>query len=295
MLFRIAPDHWSGHTFQIEFEALQPDGSHFSIEHQYTMHANVIAMSCFVLFALFFVKGCYDYYRTTESLHPVMWTLAALMVLQFLSRGLHLVHLLVYQANGLGLKPVEIYSEIVFTVAEMIQSTLLIAIALGYTLLPFKMTVEWVLGLGLTNLLVHIILVALGRTNDSAANKFHHHEGLCGMIMLAIRVLLYAGFLWAVSVTEKSAGSRISNFICKFRIAGTMYFLGYPFLFLVSRPFAPYLRPLILTFGLMVSEIASVFWLNSLFLTRGSYFKVSELGSSPLPGGSSPGGVNKWN
>eukprot|EP00933_Yihiella_yeosuensis_P022712 TRINITY_DN17833_c0_g1_i1.p1 TRINITY_DN17833_c0_g1~~TRINITY_DN17833_c0_g1_i1.p1 ORF type:complete len:483 (+),score=54.33 TRINITY_DN17833_c0_g1_i1:97-1545(+) len=276
-----------GQRFIVQFEALQPDGSHFSIENGYTLPANIASLICAAIFSVSFVLGCMDIYKRDGAIHSVIWVLAALVVLQFIARLLHVAHLLEYRVDGFGIRPIEIFSEILFTVAEMVQSSLLILIALGYTLVPTKEDdLEIVFPVCAFLAVIHIVLVALGKTDDNAANKFHAHEGTPGLVMMVIRVLLYVFFLWALSCTSKKTGMRIRNFLSEFRIAGSIYFLGYPFLFAVTQPVAPYIRPVILTVGIMVGQVASSWWLQRLFLSKGEYFKVSELGSSPLPGAS---------
>merc|ERR1711997_937658 len=80
-------------------------------------------------------------------------------------------------------------------------------------------------------------------------------------------------------------GFKLCAFLQRFQFAGTLYFLSYPAIFILVQVFAPYLRHPIMHVGLLTMQTASAFWLANLFLFRGTYFEVSSLGSSLLPGG----------
>merc|ERR1712003_238134 len=106
-----------------------------------------------------------------------------------------------------------------------------------------------------------------------------------GWAMLVIRILLYIWFNLSVQALRESGGLKLRDFLQRFQFAGTSYFLAYPAIFLLTQVFAPYLRQYIMYIGLLATQFISVLWLAGLFLSRGTYFQVSALGSSLLPGG----------
>jgi len=133
---------------------------------------------------------------------------------------------------------------------------------------------------------VHAALVAVGKLHGDSHFKHHQSEGVLGWALVALRLGLYIWFVVAIKESQQKGGFRMQAFLQQFRTAGSIYFLAYPVLFVVVQIFAPYLQHPIMQTGLLTMQTASHFWLASLFLSRGNYFKASALGSSVLPGGS---------
>merc|ERR1719171_2868688 len=131
---------------------------------------------------------------------------------------------------------------------------------------------------------VHAALVSFGKLQDESASKYHENEGAIGWVLLSVRLMLFVWFLFATQASQREGGLRLQQFLHSFRLAGSVYFLAYPILFVVVQIFAAYLRHRILQIGLLAMQTASSLWLAQLFLSRGAYFKVSALSSSFLPG-----------
>jgi len=272
-------------TYRIdfEFEAKQPDASHFSYEQKWFLLGNKLGLLGFTAFMLFYILKVYS----VSEAHPLIWTLTVILVLQYAAQALHTGHLLSYGQNGIGLKGLEIISEILFMLSQMGQTSLLILIALGYTLLQSSLgELDLVIPLYMVVGAAHIILVLIVELRDEASSTFHDHEGPVGWLLILLRLLLYAWFLWAVQSTWAEAGMRLRTFLRRFSIAGSLYFLAYPASLIFVDLFAPYLRAPILASGQMVMQMASNVWLSYLFLNRGEYFEVSSMSTSILPGGS---------
>lgn len=178
--------------------------------------------------------------------------------------------------------------------SQVTQTSLLILIALGYTLLQSKIgELDLMIPMCFMIGVIHIMLVGFGKIKDDASYKFHENEGVIGWILLGLRLLLYVWFLWAAQSSAQEGGFKIRCFLSQFRLAGTIYFLAYPAIFLLTQMFAPYLQHGIMSVGLMCMQAGSNVWLATLFLTRGEYFKVSTLSASVLPGGCKVGMVKE--
>jgi len=298
--------------FEYEIRHLNEGDSHFTIEKQWTLPANVLSLLCFLAFSILFARRCISEMRGVGKLHPVIQGLVAVVGLELLAQSLHALHLLRYGYDGKGLRLLEIVAELLFVLSQLVQSTLLLLIGYGYTLLPVDIAPDMVvLAFGIGAVL-HIVLVLLIKGEDDA-DKFHDYESLAGKILLALRLMLFVGFLWALNGTMQGAPFRIRRFLAKFGFIGTLYFVGPPMVVLLVSFFAPYWRPPILTSCLMLLQIldssrsleigrvlfilqpsfqkqhgpriSTAWWLNHLFLSRGEFFEVSELNSSSLPGG----------
>jgi hypothetical protein len=215
----------------------------------------------------------------------VVWVLAAAMLLHFTGLVLHTAHLGVYLHDGRGLPPLDLLHEVLFMASQVAQSSLLVLIALGYTLFHSSLKeLSLVNPIVTITALVHALLVAFGKMNDGASNKYHENEGIVGWLLLSLRLGLYIWFIIALQRSQQQSGLRLQSFLKEFRIAGSLYFLAFPVIFLIVQLFAPYLQHPIMQTGLMAMQAASHVWLSSLFFSRGNYFKVSILSSSLLPG-----------
>jgi len=275
-------------TYLIDYEIRAQDGgSEFSIEMKYMFFLSVAALMVFSVFLITFAVRCFACRRTTGSIHVVVWVLTLAMVLQFAGQVIEIVHLWQFRSDGVGMQSFDTLSQVLLMMSQVVQTTLLISIALGYTLLHLTMD-ELALVKPITFMvcIIHAALVAVGKLHGDSHLKHHQNEGVLGWALVALRLGLYLWFVVAIKGSQQKGGCRMQAFLQQFRTAGSIYFLAYPALFMVVQVFAPYLQHPIMQTGLLTMQTASHFWLASLFLSRGNYFKASVLGSSVLPGGS---------
>lgn len=285
-------------TALVDFEihARQYGGSEFSVEMQHMFPASMATLITFSAFLFRYGVLCVRVARSAGSVHLVVCALTVAMMLQYIGQVLQVVHLWRYKDDGVGTHSLDIFSEILFMVSQALQTTLLIAIALGYTLLHSTMDeIALVKPIALGVSLLHAGLVYLGKIHGDTSCKYHENEGMVGCILLVIRLGLYAWFITAIQASQQKGGFRLQPFFQQFQLAGSIYFLAYPVIFLVVQVFAPYLRHPIMQTGLLTMQMTSHIWLASLFLCRGTYFKASVLSSTLLP---SCGGLciqsDKW-
>eukprot|EP00747_Dinoflagellata_sp_TGD_P090753 gnl/TRDRNA2_/TRDRNA2_164812_c0_seq1.p1 gnl/TRDRNA2_/TRDRNA2_164812_c0~~gnl/TRDRNA2_/TRDRNA2_164812_c0_seq1.p1 ORF type:complete len:425 (-),score=41.49 gnl/TRDRNA2_/TRDRNA2_164812_c0_seq1:30-1304(-) len=275
-----------GARIEWELRTTQFDGSEFSVEMRQMLLVNVVALLGLSAFVWQFARRCREFFSSAGSIHPVILALATAMAMQYLAQVCDTLDQWRFRSDGIGLKALEVVGEVFFMLSQVIQTSLLILIALGYTLLQSKVgDLDLLLPITLMTSTIHTLLVLIGKLMDDAPDKYHENDGLVGWIMLVLRILLYAWFLWAVQSTEAVSGMQLRSFLRRFRIAGSAYFLSYPIIFVIAQIFAPYLQHPVMQIGLLAAQMASNVYLYSLFLTRGDYFKVSTLNSSFLPGG----------
>lgn len=282
------------HRLKFEFKASQDGGSQFSIELRYMPLANVVFLIGLSYFVWVFVVQTRSFSRSAGSVHPVIWTLSAAIVLQFIAQVFHTLHLWCYAYDGSGVKALEVLSEICFMLSQVTQTSLLILIGLGYTLLQSKIgELDLMIPMCFMIGVIHIMLVGFGKIKDDASYKYHENEGVVGWVLLIMRLFLYAWFLWAVHSSSSESPSKIRDFYRRFRAAGSIYFLSFPAIFVFTKCFAPYVQHGVMAVGCMTMQMGSNLWLANLFLTRGEYFNVSTLSSSALPGGTKCGIVKE--
>lgn len=274
-------------TYSLDFDlrAQQADGSEFSVEMRRMLPLNLTALLIFTSLLFWYTRRCQQLWRFAWAVHPVVWILTGTMLLQYAAQVLHTTHLCKYKYDGSGSPTLDFLSEVCSVVSQVIQTTLLIAIALGYTLLHSKeCELQRMRHVGLLASLVHTFLVGFGKYGVDSEAKFHENEGVVGWTLLVLRCLLYLWFLAAARASRQRVGLQAQSFLKQFQIAGSLYFLAYPAIFALTQVLAPYIRHPVMHIGLLAMQTTSHLWLASLFLSRGVYFKVSNLSSPMLPG-----------
>jgi len=271
-------------SLEYEIQLTQTDDSQFSVEMRGMLSWNYFVLIALTAFIASYWARCNSFVKSAGGLHPVIWALTTAISLQFCAQILHTLHLWRFGADGIGIHSLDLMSEVLFMLSQVVQTTLLIAIGMGYTLFPSResrmVVVKWI---ALLSLVIHAALVSFGKSQDESSCKFHENEGAIGWVLMSVRLLLLSWFFFATQASQQQCGPQLHDFLQRFRLAGVIYFLAYPLLFVVVQVFAPYLQHPIMQVGLLVMQTASVIWLAELFLSRGTYFKVSVLSSSLLP------------
>lgn len=247
--------------------------------------AHALAAFAFSVFLCRFAVQCQTFRQHSGSVHVVIWILTGAMVLQYVGQVLHTAHLYTYNQDGVGLQTFDLFAEVLLMTSQVIQVTLLIVIALGYTVIHSTMDeLELAKPILLAVSVVHAVLVSISKLYDGTSEKYHENDGMVGWLLLAIRLVLYAWFLFATRASQQKGGFQLQSFLHQFQIAGSVYFLAYPLIFLVVQVCAPYLQHPIMQTGLLAMQTVCNSWLASLFLSRGAYFKTSVLSLPLLPG-----------
>jgi len=274
-----------------ELHAQQPDGSELSVEARHMPIAEGLALLCLTGLLVRGASRALELRKSAGALHPVVWALGAGVALQYASQVLHLIHLLKYSFDGMGIWTFDALAEVFFMISQVGHATLLIAIAQGYTLLLAKNChMERSRLAFVATLAAHAALVCFGKLQEGTASDRHHkNDGPVGWAIFAIRLVLFSWFLRSSQMTKAQGGLRLREFLSRFQMAGSMYFLAYPSVFLIAQAFAPYLRHPIMQVGMLSVQGAADLWLANLFLSRGAYFKVSTLSASLLPGATAGG------
>lgn len=280
------------HRVRFEFQSAQEDGSEFSVEMQSILSANLIYLVFYSVFFWTFFKNVRVFFQNTGSVHPVIITLAVGVVIQYVAQVMHTVHLFMYKQNGHGLKALEVFAEILVVLSQVTMSSLLILISLGYTLLQSKIgELDLMIPLCFIIGVFHVFMVTFSKVKDESSYKYHENEGVIGWILLLVRMLIYAWFLYGVRSSAAESGRALKLFLGKFRFSGSIYFLSAPAMFLLTQCFPAYWQYSVMALGSMAMQMGSSVWLATTFLTRGEYFKVSTLSASELPGGTKVGVV----
>jgi len=250
------------------------------------MSAHMLALFCLAAFLARFALRCRVLRRGAGQLHAVIWVLAAGTGLQWAGHCLHVLHLAAYSANGVGAPGVDLLAEVFFMLSQVVSATLFIAIAQGYTLLRSRLQdCCGVLPIACSVAALHVFLVGFGKLQGETSYKYHENEGFVGWMLLAVRMLLFSWFVTGIQRLKLIGGCKMGTFVIQFQLVGSLYFLACPAIFIVAQLLAPYLRHPVLHLGLPIIQSVASSWLAHLFLSaRGTYYEVSTLSSSLLPG-----------
>ena len=94
-----------------------------------------------------------------------------------------------------------------------------------------------------------MMIVGLGKITDDSMYKYHQYESWAGIVIVILRLGLFAYFLVGIQQTIKKARIKIKLFIQKLAIIGSCYFLAFPLILFIALFLAPYLRYKLVTFG----------------------------------------------
>jgi len=286
-LSRCGHDTTSNLLIDYELHLVQEGGSHLSFELSYMRSATLLSIVCVSCFFGFFLARCHRLQQSWGEVHQVIQALAGSALLQLAAQVLHLVHLHVYEAQGASESSTEAFADILFMLSQVVTSSLLIAIARGYTLLSSKEgELRTLRPTAVLIALIHVALVFHSKFQGDYASSHHENGGVAGCMLVAVRLCLCAWFLAGVKglLLRQPGPSELNVFLRSFRCLGCLYFLSYPAIYIVSKIFAEYLQHPVMHTGLVVMQIAAVLWLSELFLSKRSrYNQVSTLRIATLP------------
>lgn len=275
------------HRFQVEFHATQDD-SEFSFEMRGVFFVNVTYFLMFSVYIYYIFRRSIVLARS--YLHPVIWAQIITLAMQYFAQVAYTLHLWRYHANGWGVKAFEVIAFICGMLGQVLQAEILIMIALGYTLVQSRVgDLDVAIPVFMLVVVFHAVVVGIGKIRDDSAYVYHENEGVCGWLLMIMRILLYGWFVWAIQSTAAEGGVRLAGFCKQFRALGTLYFLAYPTTFLITKQFSDHWQYCAMSLGMMIFQIGSNLWFGFLFLGQSSYFKVSSLSDSLLPGGTKVG------
>jgi len=165
------------HRLKSEFHAAQEGGSEFSVEMRWILPANVFFFVGFGIYTWWNYKRTVVFRRSAGCIHPVIWILCMGVFIHCVAQVFHTLHLYHYRSDGAGIKALEVLSEILFMLSQVVQTSLLILIALGYTLLQSRIgELDLMIPMCFMVGVIHIMLVGVGKLMDDESYKYHENE-----------------------------------------------------------------------------------------------------------------------
>lgn len=293
LLFAISDCDWGfniSHVLEIDFYAMQANGSHFSIETQWSLLASTSFLVVMVAHSYSTWQQARHLSRNTDSLHFVIWIFLVSLATQYLSQTIHAIHLWCYWHDGMGRLYLEVISEILFALSQVLLSSLILLISAGYTLLQSDIgSLDVMFPVCFAQAALHVGLVSASKRMLDEPDMFHEFEGRIGWMLLVLKLLLYSLFLWNINSTLKTRGGHLQRFCREFRGIGSMFLLAYPVAFFFANLCSPLWSCSVMRTTMMCLQFGSMVQLGYMLLSSGTYHKASTLGDSMLPGGTKVG------
>mmetsp|Transcript_34972 Transcript_34972/g.34649 ORF Transcript_34972/g.34649 Transcript_34972/m.34649 type:complete len:132 (+) Transcript_34972:798-1193(+) len=116
---------------------------------------------------------------------------------------------------------------------------------INYYTLPDKDTI---IVISIMTLVMHILIAGLTSLDRDEHHKYHDYSGIQGFILVALRLILFAIFIFALNISRKEVKRSRKKFFNLFTFAGSFYVLGFPIVYFISFLCAAYVRNRVIIF-----------------------------------------------
>lgn len=270
---------------RVEIRMIQPDESEFSLESRNMLYFYPMV---FVVFSLVFFsvikKTVMDYLKNEDlELRNVM--LAAAIGLELYSIFFESIHLIIYAYNGSGFVIFSFFSQMCNIGSQLLIIVLCILMSSGWGISTSDFPVSDTSLFGaLILVLVYVVLIGTGKVADESSYKFSMYEGTTGNGMLMLRLSLWTIFIYKLTHYYSTAGLHIQQFLINLGIMGSVYFWSLPIICLLSLAVEPWDRHSMISISSECIQLLSYLGMTYLLSKKSSYYKLSSLSGSVLPG-----------
>lgn len=270
---------------KFEITVMNSDGSHFSLEDRGLEYAYLIAFLIFLITLSSNIVRLIRRYNKSDSLEGPLLMVNWAVLSQLSSILFELCHLWAYSYDGKGIVALDFLSQAADLICQLTISVMFILISMGWTIRYKEFPdVEIYVPVAFLIVVMHLLTAGLGRISDDSYNKFTDYEGVAGILLLLLRLCLFGWFGFSVKQLYRESQGAVAASLWSVSLVATGYFLALPGLALVSRLIAPYLRNRFLVMGNLSCQIVAFVVLTRLLDARSSYYQVSTLSDSVLPG-----------
>lgn len=272
-----------------ELDITQVDGSHLSFEHCGMKKWNVLQLITNIcIFVYLFFKQQKVMKGQRFQLHIMSQLLNASLIASICGNILHIFFLIRLGATGKRLLFLDGVGETMFVMSQVAVSSCLIMIALGVTLNAPEMLPMPICSLiaGAVSL-AHVAVVISDKYMADPRYKYFANEGPVGWILIIFRLALCGLFIacWHWTRTDPKTPAATERFLRRIFVPACAYFLTFPLLLMLAHLCKPYWRHAFFFHSSFILHLVAVVWLAEVFLSKGEYFKVSQMSQSFLPGG----------
>lgn len=271
--------------FRVEITVTNSDGSQFSLEEQGLEYMYTLLLVFFAVFLFNSTRRVLKRYRSTEEIEGPQLGLSIAVIAAFISLLMECLHLWVYSYNGRGLIVLDFMAQALEVISQLTLSVIFILVSSGWTLKYREFPDSDIyLPVSLLVVMLHVLIVGLGRITDDSYYKFSDLEGVPGFLLVAMRLGMWGWLLYCIKDLLSSVTGRLATFTQYFGVLASVYFLALPVIIVVSWAFEPYQRHKVVTIGTWLLQVLAIAAMSHLFSEKSSYYKLSTMSSSALPG-----------
>ena len=128
--------------------------------------------------------------------------------------------------------------------SQIIVVWLFILIAYGWEITDTdlsKSSIKYII-LGGTIIALHTLVAYLTAFDDGEHHKYHDYGGFQGFAIIVIRIGLYITFIYGIVQTYERVPNKTQRFLKALSVAGTLYMLTFPTLWMLSFIITAHLR-----------------------------------------------------
>lgn len=271
--------------FKVEITVTNPNGSHFSLEEQGLEYLYTLLLIFLSAFLYTDLRKFMRHYRLTDEIEGPLLGVCIAIVCAFSSVLVESLHLWVYSYNGRGLIVLDFMAQAFEVLSQLTLTVMMILISSGWTLKYREFPdADIYLPVSLLVGMLHVLIVGIGRVADDSYYKFSDYEGVTGLIIVIMRLGMWGWFVYCINDLLKSVTGQIAKFTRYFGVIASVYFLALPLIIVISWAFEPYTRHKAVRIGTWALQAVAIAAMSRLFGEKSSYYKISTMSSSVLPG-----------
>ena len=134
---------------------------------------------------------------------------------------------------------------------------------------------------------MHFLLSAIEMSLSDAYYLFSNYEGILGWLIFVSRLMMVAWLYWNLSDIIDNVPNNTNLFLRRFGLASAFYILALPLLIGIAQVLPPYKRHKFIVGSNILVQGFTMFVLSWLFTSKSSYYKISTMSGSILPGSKS--------
>jgi hypothetical protein len=138
-----------------------------------------------------------------------------------------LIHLFLYWTDGVGVHLFETFYLILKNVAEAVITSMLVAIAWGWTIVHLKPNQYYII-IGVVSCLINIVSLILSSLTEEHEELYHSYDTVPGLVVLVLRFIVFLIFLVGIGNSLKESSGKIIFFIRRLGWIGGAYLLSWP-------------------------------------------------------------------
>jgi hypothetical protein len=274
------------------------DGSHFGYDEGGLYEIHLILLFAWVGFLMKGLHEITELRKRGREITPLLIVFACASVTYWLSLFTEVIHLHIYQDDGVGSPVCNMLSTLLLLAFKCIIACAFLVVAWGYTITtntfaPFQ---AYFVPVFIFVTFANVIFSILASTMSSPFT-YHDFESFAGGVLVFFRVLLFIGFAVGVKSTlsgkaimaqfdkDKRLSMKSKTFLKQFAVFAGLWYLSLPVLTIVSSIIAPYLRHKVVSLGNIIISSICIVIVGFMLLNKennSAYQKVSTKNKSIL-------------